>query len=200
MQINVREDSIEVEGYVNAVERKSKVLRSRLGRFIERIKQGAFKRAIERNDNVRLLLNHDPTKDLGGTKDGNLSLLEDNIGLKMRATVTDAETVEKGKNGDLIGFSFGFRDVPDGVTESVEDGIKVRDVNDLELIEISILDRRKTPAYEGNLISVRSDDEIFYSEEMIAEEIRNEPEQEAKPVEIDYSKWDEMIKDMREGK
>lgn len=199
MQINVREDSIEVEGYVNAVERKSKLLHSRLGRFIERIKKGTFKRAIERNDNVRLLLNHDPSKDLGGTKDGNLTLVEDNIGLKMRATVTDAETVEKGKNGDLIGFSFGFRDVPDGVTESIEDGIKVRDVSDLDLVEISILDRRKTPAYEGNLISVRSDDDVFYGEEMLTTEIRNEPEQEAKPVEIDYSKWDAMIKDMREG-
>ena len=59
MQIRFNNDSVEIEGYVNAIERFSKPLRSRLGNFIERVKKGAFKRAIERNDNIRLLLNHD---------------------------------------------------------------------------------------------------------------------------------------------
>lgn len=58
MRINIREDQVEIEGYVNSVERRSKPLMSRIGRFIERICKGAFKKAIERNDNVRILLNH----------------------------------------------------------------------------------------------------------------------------------------------
>ena len=56
MQINIREDSVELEGYVNAVERNSKPLMSRMGKFIERIKKGAFARALKRNDDVHVLL------------------------------------------------------------------------------------------------------------------------------------------------
>ena len=110
MQIRVRGDSVEIEGYVNAVERKSKPLWSEVGQFIERICKGAFKKALSRNDNVRLLLNHDPNRDLGGTKDGNLELEEDNIGLHARATITDPDVVSKARNGQLRGWSFGFTD------------------------------------------------------------------------------------------
>ena len=74
MEIRINNDSVDIEGYVNAVERKSKPLWSRIGQFVERIRKGAFKRAIERNDNIRIMLNH--TKDLGGTKEGNLELGE----------------------------------------------------------------------------------------------------------------------------
>ena len=82
MKIQIRADCIEVEGYVNSVERLSKPLMSRMGQFIERICKGAFKRALKRNDNIRILLNHDWNRDLGGTKDGNLDLCEDAIGLR----------------------------------------------------------------------------------------------------------------------
>ena len=85
---------------------------SRIGQFIERICKGAFKRAIERNDNVRILLNHDWCRDLGGTKDGNLELHEDNIGLHARATITDKEVIiEAGeKLGQGIFVKYGITD------------------------------------------------------------------------------------------
>ena len=73
MEIRIRENCVEIEGYVNAVERASKPLWSRMGQFIERICKGAFSKALDRNDNVRILLNHNPERDLGGTKDGNES-------------------------------------------------------------------------------------------------------------------------------
>ena len=157
MEIRVKGDSIEIEGYVNAIERKSKPLWSRVGQFVERICKGAFKRALERNDNVRILLNHDPERDLGGTKDGNLELKEDNIGLHARATITDPDVVDKGKKGDLIGWSFGFMD-RDVENKRDEDGMPLRDVKDLDLIEVSILDKTKVPAYDGTLVAVRSDE------------------------------------------
>ena len=81
MEIRVRGDCVEIEGYVNAVERKSKPLMSRMGRFIERICKGAFKRALDRAENVKLLLNHDDRKIYANTRDGSLKLNEDNIGL-----------------------------------------------------------------------------------------------------------------------
>ena len=198
MQIIVRSDVVEIDGYVNAVERKSKPLMSRVGQFVERICKGAFKRAIARNDNIRILLNHDWDRDLGGTKDGNLELTEDSIGLRARATITDPEVVEKARRGDLVGWSFGFTDRD--VDSHEENGITTRDVKDMDLYEVSLLDRRKRPAYEGTLVSVRSeDDERFYGEDTIYDEIdvREEQQQQENPVAIDYSKWDTIISEMK---
>lgn len=206
MRINIREDQVEIEGYVNSIERKSRPLMSRIGRFVERICKGAFKRAISRNDNIRLLLNHNWNRDLGGTKDGNLILTEDNIGLHARATITDQEVIEKARNNALVGWSFGFKDIE--VDSTLENGIPTRDVKDLDLYEVSILDRTKTPAYEGTLLAVRSDDEFQYHSEPFVTDIEireeskpapKEPPQKVveEPKPIDYSKYENLIKEMK---
>lgn len=198
MQIRVSENSVEVEGYVNAVERKSKPLKTKIGEFVERICKGAFKRALERNDNVRLLLNHDWSKDLGGTKDGNVELTEDNIGLKVRATITNSDVVTKAKNGDLVGWSFGFLDRD--VDKYEENGILTRDVKDLDLKEISILDRTRTPAYDGTLVTVRAEEDLFHGDEFIDDiEIREVPKQhEVVEKNIDYSEIENLIAELKE--
>lgn len=147
MKVHIRNESVEIEGYVNAIERNSKPLMSRIGQFIERICKGAFSKAIKRNDDIHILLNHDWARDLGSTKQGNLELHEDNIGLHARATITDKEVVEKARQGDLVGWSFGFQDRE--VDQTVEHGMPMRAVKDLDLFEVSILDRSKTPAYDG---------------------------------------------------
>lgn len=209
MEIRIKNDSVEISGYVNAVERKSKPLRSRMGQFVERICKGAFKRALQRNDNVRILLNHDPERDLGGTKDGNLELKEDNIGLHARATITDPEVVKKARNGDLVGWSFGFYD-KDVENKRDEDGFPLRDVKDLDLEEVSILDRTKTPAYDGTLVAVRSDEtSLFigesYEDEIQIREIENASDdannetkqQETVEKVINYDEWDSLIADMK---
>ena len=212
MQINIREDAVEIEGYVNAVERNSKPLLSRMGKFIERIKKGAFARALKRNDDVHVLLNHDWTRDLGSTKKGNLELTEDNIGLRAKCTISDKDVIEMAKRGDLVGWSFGFfdRDVKNGV----ENGMLTREVNDLDLEEVSILDRSKVPAYDGTLIMARSEDseeKLFVSDsfdddgEAPQPETREEPSETKKETqqetkqEIDYSKYKAMIAEMKEG-
>ena len=110
MKINIRADSVVIEGYVNAVERASKPLLSRFGQFIEKICAGAFGRALERNKDVRIFLNHDAARDLGGTGSGELELYEDNIGLHARATITDPKVIEDARRGNLVGWSFGFED------------------------------------------------------------------------------------------
>ena len=179
MQITVRADSVELDGYVNAVERKSKPLLSRIGRFVERICKGAFKRALERNDDVRIMLNH--KRDIGGQKDGNLELYEDNIGLHARAKITDPETIQKARNGELVGWSFGFYD-RDVEQKRDEDGYPLRDVVDLDLEEVSILDNTTTPAYDGTLVAVRADEKSIYFSEIFSDEINmrmvEEPEEE----------------------
>ena len=233
MKVNVRADKVEIEGYVNAIERDSKPLWSRVGQFIERICKGAFKKALKRNDDVHILLNHDWNRDLGSTKQGNLELEEDNIGLKARATITDPEVVKKARSGELVGWSFGFTDRD--VENSVRDGMPHRAVRDLDLAEVSILDKRKSPAYEGTLITARAEDDVvhFRGEDFIDEiELREEEKKEAEaevevkveasteveakvqeeaPTEaqpkqqevaenIDYSKYEEIIAEMKEEK
>lgn len=225
MKINIRTDKVEIEGYVNAIERDSKPLWSRVGQFIERICKGAFKKALKRNDDVHILLNHDWNRDLGSTKAGNLELEEDNIGLRVRACITDPEVVQKARAGELVGWSFGFSDRD--VENSIRDGMPYRAVKDLDLAEVSILDTRKSPAYEGTLITARSEGDImhfrgedFIDEVEVREEERKEEVQETKveettkkveeaPTEaepkqqeivenIDYSKYEEIIKEMKE--
>lgn len=195
---------------VNAIERDSKTLWSRMGRFVERICKGAFFNALKRNDNVRILLNHDASRDLGGTKDGNLELTEDNIGLRARAIITDKDVIDKARKGELVGWSFGFydRDVEVGQSET---GIPLRKVRDLDLQEVSILDKSRTPAYDGTLVMVRADEqqdimigdaflddiqirEIEEQTEAPAEEVQIQ----AEPVEqINYSEWESLIADMK---
>lgn len=212
MQVKIRADHVEISGYVNAVERPSKVLHDRSGDFIETVKEGAFKKALARNDDVRVLLNHDRKRDLGGTKDGNLDLEEDNIGLRAKAKIYDKDVIEKARKGDLVGWSFGFTDRD--VDKRYDDkGLLHRAVKDLDLEEVSILDRTRTPAYKGTLIMARDDknillgDEIVYDvavqdetpqEETPPEETREVPkQQEIVEKNIDYSKYENMIKEMR---
>ena len=171
MQITIRADSVEIEGYVNSVERKSKKLWSRIGQFVERICKGAFSRALERNDDVKILLNHNPERLLGSQKQGNLELHEDSIGLHARATITDPEVIELARAGDLVGWSFGFYD-REVEQKRDEDGFPLRDVVDLDLEEVSILDKRTTPAYDGTLVAVRSDEKSIYYGEHFADEIQ----------------------------
>lgn len=173
MNIEVRNDSVVISGYVNAVERWSKPLRANLRgvaqRFVEKIKAGAFKTALKRNDNVKVLLNHKHDRELANTKDGTAMLEEDNIGLRAEVTITDAEVVEKAKNHKLVGWSFGFFSNSDEVAQ--QETIATRTVTDMDLVEVSILDDTRTPAYYGTSIEMRSEDgSILEIRENVADE------------------------------
>lgn len=200
MNIRIKDDTVEIDGYVNAVERLSKPLTDRLGKFIERVKVGAFKKALERADDVRILLNHDWERDLGGTKDGTLELKEDAIGLHARATIKDKEVAEMAKRGDLVGWSFGFTDRD--VEQGEENGLTVRNVKDLDLYEVSLISRGKVPAYDGTLVAVRTaDDSTSLNIADITESNLRVEEQEVKkdnePKKVDYTEYKEMLEEMK---
>lgn len=179
MKIEVREDSVVVTGYVNAVERYSKPinanLRGKMQRFIEKIKAGVFGTALKRNNNVKVLLNHNPERELANTKDGTAILEEDNIGLRAEVTITDAEVVEKAKNNKLVGWSFGFYSNSDEVAQ--EATIATRTINDMDLIEVSILDDTKSPAYYGTSIETRCEDDKEMEIRATIEEIEAEAQE-----------------------
>ena len=160
MRIEIRNDSVVLDGYVNVVDRESKPIPSVKGKFIEKIKPGAFQRSLEKRANVDLLLNHDKNRKLGSTSEGNLELFEDNIGLRAICTVTDPDVIDKAKNKELRGWSFGFYAEKDKL-ESVENGYERRIVEELDLFEVSIVDNTKNPAYAGTSIEMRDDNEVF---------------------------------------
>lgn len=156
MRIQIRNDSVEIDGYVNAVARDSRPLRDKRSgkKFVEQIVPGAFRRALERNE-VQLLLNHDENRNLGSTET-NLKLYEDNIGLRAICTITDAEVVQKARSNKLRGWSFGFYE-KEASEEDLANGMSRRIVEDLELIEVSIIDERKIPCYEGTSLETRAE-------------------------------------------
>lgn len=200
MNITIRtDDTVEIDGYVNAVERLSKPLTDRNGTFVERICKGAFKKALGRAKDVRILLNHNWDRDLGGLADNNLKLDEDAIGLHARAIIKDADVVKKARNDELVGWSFGFTDRE--VENGEEKGLALREVKDLDLYEVSLIDRSKIPAYDGTLVAVRTADEskalnisdVIEANTRVAEEKKEEP----KPKEVDYTKYKNMVSEMK---
>lgn len=201
MKVNIRADSVEVEGYVNAVERNSRPLMSRIGRFIERICAGAFKRALGRAGDVAILLNHQRNRKLGSIAQGNLQLEEDSIGLHARATITDPEVIKEARAGNLVGWSFGFHDR--AVENGVEGGLPLRKVVDLDLKEVSLITRAMVPCYEGTLVAVRAEDgkeEVhFRGEPMIAEDVETTEEKDEKLVENSVENSDEKERSTEES-
>ena len=153
MQVEVRNDSVFISGYVNAVERLSKPIKSKGKLFLERIRAGAFRNALKRNTGVKVLLNHNENRVLATTADGNAVLEEDNIGLRAEITITDEEVVNKARQRKLSGWSFGFIANDDEL--STEGNDEIRTITDLELLEVSILDDTKAPAYYGTSIEAR---------------------------------------------
>lgn len=159
MQIEIRSaNEVRISGYVNAVERDSRVLPAAMNpaarsSFVERVAAGAFRRAIERNPNVRMLFNHE--REIGSTSGGELKLTEDNIGLRAEATITDSEVVNAAKHGELRGWSFGFSGAKDK-WETLREGVAHRTLEDFDLAEVSIL--TKTPAYFGTSVELRGED------------------------------------------
>lgn len=160
MRIELRNDSVLLDGYVNAVGRDSRPIITVRGKCVEQIEPRAFERALKRAENIELLLDHDKNKRLGSTKEGNLKLKEDNIGLRAICTVTDPEVIEKARKNELRGWSFGMYVKEDTIEERSE-GIPRRCVSELELFEVSIIDTRMNPCYVGTSIEQRAEEEII---------------------------------------
>ena len=179
MKIQIRNGTAIIEGYVNAVERFSKVLYDTRGKFIERIMPNVFKAALQKNKDILALLNHDYDRVIARTSDGTATLYEDNIGLHARIQATDQELIEKAKAGKLRGWSFGFRANKEERSVNA-DGLEERTIIDLELIEVSVLDDKKSPAYIGTSIELRND-ETFVIEYRTGFEEETEVINEDKP-------------------
>jgi HK97 family phage prohead protease len=128
-----------------------------LGGFVEIIRRGAFSSSLGAGVNIRALWQHDGKALLGRTRAGTLRLTEDAHGL---AFELDLPSTTIGKDlsvlvdrGDVAGCSFGFR-VRDGGDRWEQCGSTlVRELLDVELIEITLTD---DPAYMDTSVAKRS--------------------------------------------
>ncbi len=195
MQIEIRSSNEAViSGYVNAVERDSRIMPKGKGAtavrsFVERVRAGTFDKAIKRGTPIELRFNHD--KIIGDTT-SNLELYEDNIGLYARAIISDTQVIEKAQRGELRGWSFGF--IAEGETWDKEGEIDRRTLEDIDLKEVSILD--KTPAYFGTSVEVREEESNVFETRGIAGNIKliGKESPKANSLEI-YEKEIEILKE-----
>lgn len=197
MIIQLRKDKVIIDGYVNAVGRDSRPIRDKkTGEcFVEQIVPGAFKRALGRRE-VKLMLNHD--REIGSTET-NLTLHEDSIGLRAHAEIDDAEVVEKARKKKLRGWSFGFYEMC-ASEENIRNNMKRRYVEELDLKEVSIIDERKIPCYEGTSIETRAEGSELIKTEVIETRAEYPDMQEKKQDVPDYSKYEKKIKELEERK
>lgn len=178
MKIQIRDDKVTLDGYVNAVERESKLIHENGKVFTEIIQAGAFQRALDlakrMNQPVKVLLNHDYNRQIADST--TVDLHEDTIGLRFTGTIDDPEVVKDAREGRLSGWSFGFRAFKDEWTDT--DPAK-RTVRELYLPEVSLLDSSKIPAYNGTSVEMRAEqsEDVEYrsiNDEVNVEEVKGE--------------------------
>lgn len=128
-----------------------------LGDFTEVIRQGAFAKSLATGSNIRALSNHDANALVGTTRSGTLQLREDAKGLAFELALPDtshgrdlAVLVER---GDVAGCSFGFRVAPGGDRWEQRGKQMVRELLDVELVEITLTGN---PAYTDTSVAMRS--------------------------------------------
>lgn len=159
---------MKIGGYINITNRESEVLFSRKRNkwFKEIIKVGTFKRSLEVNSSIPLLLEHDFSKEIAHTDKGNFTLREDKLGLRFDATIEDKDLYQKIATREITSCSFGFR-VLEEEFEPINPKLERRYISKIELIECSLV---HMPAYEGSLVETRMMLEELKKSELEVEE------------------------------
>ena len=169
MELQNNEDgSYKIGGYINVTNRESETLYNKKnGKYFKEIMtSGVFEDALERAEEIPLLLEHNWDEKLASTSLGNLKLREDNIGLRFEATIKDESLYQKIKAGIINSCSFGFKVLRERV-ECINSKLDRRFVDAIELLEVSLV---KNPAYVGSLCESRSyEDELTKIREAIAD-------------------------------
>ena len=131
-----------------------------LGGFVERIKPGAFKRALKKSD-TRALVDHKSHLILGRKSAGTLRLVEDATGLLMEIDPPDTQYARdlmvSIDRGDVREQSFGFT-VKSDTWADIDKPMAKRTINEVdELFDVSPV---TFPAYPDTSVALRSLDQI----------------------------------------
>ncbi len=133
-----------------------------LGGFKERILPGAFKRSLTSGQDVRALVDHDPSKLLARTSSKTLRIAEDDKGLRYEIDLPDTSYAHDVRalvaRGDVKGMSFGFKVPEGGQRFTKEGGQTIRELNNIDLREITVT---SIPAYGSTSLSLRVDPSVI---------------------------------------
>ena len=179
IKLEIRSGGVHIEGYVNAVLRESKPVITPRGRVNEVVEQRTFQKAIDNASNIDILVDHDICQKVGSTQQGNLSLKEDEIGLRAVTDITDPYVVEKAKSNQIKGWSFGFVTNKDSLEMRAEK-LPLRHLKDISLKEVSLI-INQTPCYSATSVEVRAGNEEMIElrnaiYEMVPQELLHEPQ------------------------
>lgn len=186
-------DAKRIGGYINVVERSSEVMYSHKDCkwFKETMQSGVFKRALQKNQSVPLLLEHDWDKQVAHTNDGTLELREDSIGLRFDAVVSEDTYKEIEKKG-ITSCSFGFK-INEQQKEPVNTKLEKRYVTNIDLFEVSLV---SNPAYVGSLVEKRALEDALKEEEV--EEVREKEEIEEQEKKSESSEKEKEVEEETE--
>jgi len=150
--LETREENGEriIEGYAAKYETETNI-----GPFMESIARGAFDNVLE-ND-VRALINHDPSLVLGRTSAGTLELTSDDVGLKYRVKLGNqqyaTDLYESIQRGDISQSSFAFT-IKEQTWSEDRSARKVEEV--AQLLDVSPV---TYPAYKEATVVAREEEE-----------------------------------------
>ncbi len=134
-----------------------------LGGFREKILPGAFTRSLNAKADVKALFNHDPSKILGRTLSGTLTLSTDAKGLRFRCQLDKENQSHRDlyasiKRGDISECSFAFSVAQDGdmwvegMDPDTNQRTSLRTLKDVDLLDVSAV---TNPAYDNTAVGAR---------------------------------------------
>jgi uncharacterized protein len=148
-EVRAEGDGMTFTGYASVFNSPSEDL----GGFVEYVAPGAFKRSLQSRNEVKLLWNHDSGEPLASLRGGTMTLVEDNRGLKVTASLPNTtrgrDIAELLRTKVIDSMSFGFNVIRDSWAS---DG-KTRTLESVRLFEVSIV---SFPAYAATVAQVRS--------------------------------------------
>lgn len=142
MSQNIYPKTLSISGYAVVTERKSNIITQNGKKFQEIMSSGIFGRL----NPAAILLKYNHKRVIGKIT----NLFEDNIGLQIKATITDPEVIKLALEGKLKGYSIGFRNTIDKWDNSGK--IPIRQIIDLTLDEVSVVGEGFNPLHNGTMI------------------------------------------------
>lgn len=176
IKLDYNSEQRKLGGYINVVERASETLYSKQrGKwFKETIKAGTFTRALQKNDSIPMLLEHDWDRQIAHTANGTLELREDAIGLRFDAVV-DEDTFNEIQQRNITSCSFGMK-VNEQEFETINPKMEKRYISNIDLFEVSLV---ANPAYVGSLVEQRNMEKALEDmEKEVIEEVVEETKEE----------------------
>ena len=187
IKLDYNSEQRKLGGYINVVERASETLYSKQrGKwFKETIKAGTFTRALQKNDSIPMLLEHDWDRQIAHTANGTLELREDAIGLRFDAVV-DEDTFNEIQQRNITSCSFGMK-VNEQEFETINPKMEKRYISNIDLFEVSLV---ANPAYVGSLVEQRNMEKAL---EDMNKEVIEEVVEETKEELVEEVRTEEVI-------